>query len=37
LVRFSVGLEETEALKGIFKTALDAMPQSETIGNGDKA
>lgn len=27
LVRFSVGLEETEALKAVFRRALDAIPQ----------
>ncbi|CAD0085115.1 unnamed protein product [Aureobasidium mustum] len=37
LVRFSVGLEETEALKKVFKTALDAIPQTETNGNGNAA
>lgn len=26
LVRFSVGLEDTEALKAVFTTALDAIP-----------
>ena len=37
LVRFSVGLEETEALKKTFKTALDAIPAPEANGhqNGD--
>jgi cystathionine gamma-synthase len=37
LVRFSVGLEETESLKQVFQTALDAMPQNETNGNESKA
>lgn len=26
LIRFSVGLEDTEAIKGIFQRALDAIP-----------
>ncbi|KAG9600011.1 PLP-dependent transferase, partial [Aureobasidium melanogenum] len=37
LVRFSVGLEETEALKKVFQTALDAISQNETNGNADAA
>jgi cystathionine gamma-synthase len=37
LVRFSVGLEETEALKKVFQTALDAISQNETNGNGNAA
>ena len=37
LVRFSVGLEETEALKKVFQTALDAISQNETNSNGNAA
>ncbi|THW74071.1 PLP-dependent transferase [Aureobasidium pullulans] len=37
LVRFSVGLEDTEALKKVFQTALDAIIESDTNGNGVQA
>jgi len=37
LIRFSVGLEDTETLKKVFQTALDAIPQTESNGNGDQA
>jgi cystathionine gamma-synthase len=37
LIRFSVGLEDTETLKKVFKTALDAIPQADTNGNGNNA